>query len=209
MKKPYKLLYIYDPMCSWCWGFKPVLEEIIKQISDSLEIEFILGGLAADTDDIMPEDMKQQIISNWHRIEESIPGTKFNFQFWNKCTARRSTYPACRAVLAAKAQNPNKEFLMLNAIQEAYYKQARNPSNYEVLYGLAKSLKLDMDKFKTDIHSEKIENQLMEQIKFSRSIGADSFPSLYIEKDQHHYPVALDYNNADIIIDHINSIIQP
>ncbi|MDH5427723.1 MAG: DsbA family protein, partial [Nitrospirota bacterium] len=22
------LIYVADPMCSWCWGFSPVLEEI-------------------------------------------------------------------------------------------------------------------------------------------------------------------------------------
>jgi hypothetical protein len=34
------------------------------------------------------------------RIERSVPGTKFNFEFWSRCRPRRATYPACRAVIA-------------------------------------------------------------------------------------------------------------
>src|SRR3990167_5669901 len=26
-----RLLYVMDPMCSWCWGFAPVLESLAEQ----------------------------------------------------------------------------------------------------------------------------------------------------------------------------------
>ncbi|MCH7478788.1 MAG: DsbA family protein, partial [SAR324 cluster bacterium] len=28
MEKIGTLYYFGDPMCSWCWGFKPVLEQV-------------------------------------------------------------------------------------------------------------------------------------------------------------------------------------
>ena len=45
--------------------------------------------------------------SNWKRIQEVIPGTKFNYDFWTLCEPKRSTYPSCRAVICAKNQNPD------------------------------------------------------------------------------------------------------
>ena len=26
---PARLLYVMDPMCSWCWGFAPVAEALV------------------------------------------------------------------------------------------------------------------------------------------------------------------------------------
>lgn len=201
------LIYIHDPMCSWCYGFKPTLQSLTEKLDASINIKYFLGGLANDTDEPMPENMQQQIKDNWKRIETSIPGIIFNYQFWSKCIPRRSTYASCRAILAAKKQNSHSEINMLEAIQNAYYKNAKNPSDYTVLYELADECNLDMKKFISDIHSETINDELLRQISYSREIGADSFPSLYLLQNQIHRPIVLDYNNVDIIIEHLNTYI--
>ncbi len=197
------LLYVHDPMCSWCYGFKPVLNLLTERLKDKLKIKYLLGGLAADTDKPMSIDMQKQIKMNWSRIEQSIPGTQFNYDFWDQNTPKRSTYPSCRAVIAAKKQSIYNESLMIDAIQNAYYLTAQDPSSYQVLNTLAKEIKLDINQFEFDLHSDKINNELLQQISLCRKIGADSFPSLYIIKNETYHPIVLDYNNADIILEHI------
>ena len=201
------LIYVHDPMCSWCYGFKPVFNLLTENIKDKISIQYLLGGLAPDTDEHMSDTMQEQIKSNWKKIEETIPGSIFNYDFWKTNTAKRSTYPACRAVIAAKKQSLLAEDKMLNAIQKAYYLSAQNPSDYSVLYNAAKEINLDIDQFKLDIHSDSINNELLQQISLCRKIGAKSFPSLYIRIDKFYHPVVLDYNNVDIIIEHINAFI--
>jgi len=199
------LYYFHDPMCSWCWGFKPVLNELIKNISNTIDTKYILGGLAKDSESVMTVEMQSQIENTWRKIQQTIPGTQFNFDFWKNCTPRRSTYPACRAVIAAKQQCASKELKMISAIQEAYYIQSLNPSDYPVLYQLAQNLDLDIEQFKANIHSPQIQKELEQQIAFSSSVGANSFPSLFLHFQQQYYPIVLDYNNADIIVEHIIS----
>jgi len=207
MKIKCTLLYIHDPMCSWCYGFKPVLESMHKELKGVVNIKYILGGLAKDDDNPMSLIMQNQIKDNWKRIETTIPDTKFNYNFWNKCTARRSTYPSCRAVIASTKQEKSLEMEMISLIQQAYYQEAKNPSDYEVLYEISKQLDLDHNQFITDIHSEETNNELMSQIQQCRDIGADSFPSLYLDTNNTNQPIVLDYNNVDIILDHIKSFI--
>jgi len=199
------LYYIHDPMCSWCYGFKPVLELLTNQLKDIIEIKYYLGGLAEDTDTIMSNSMQVNIQSNWKNIEQTIPGISFNYNFWELCIPKRSTYASCRAVIAAKKQHLKFEYTMINAIQNAYYLNARNPSDYDVLYELAKETGLNQQQFKFDIHSDEVNSNLMQQILFCRKIGADSFPSLFVLSNNNYYPIVLDYNNADIILDHIKS----
>lgn len=102
---PLHLYYFHDPMCSWCWAFSPLWNEIVKGLPDHVMAKRVLGGLAPDTDQPMPADMRDKIKGIWQTIQQTVPGTPFNFEFWEKCTPRRSTYPACRAVIAARKQS--------------------------------------------------------------------------------------------------------
>ena len=194
-------------MCSWCYAFKPVLETLHRELYGIIEIHYLLGGLAKDNNQPMPELMQKHIVENWKKIEKTIPAVKFNYEFWTKCVARRSTYPSCRAILATIKQNIKLEKDMLKLIQQAYYQEAKSPSDYNVLYELSKKLDLDHNQFVSDIHSDEINNELMSQIQLCSDIGADSFPSLYLKIGVTYHPIVLDYNNADIILDHIKSFI--
>lgn len=174
-------------------------------IADKIEIRYLLGGLAAESDRPMPADMQSQIKSNWQKIQQTIPGIEFNYDFWRKCKPRRSTYPACRAVIAARKQHQEKA--MITAIQHAYYLQAKNPSDYDVLYKLAHAIQLNTATFTRDLNSDETHNQLTQEIQLSRLMGVESLPSLFIEQKDRYFPIVLDYNNIDIMIEHINSFI--
>jgi len=202
------LYYIHDPMCSWCWGFKPVLRQLTQQLPANVRLEAILGGLAADTDQPMPAEMQQQISATWKHIQQVIPGTEFNFDFWTQCQPRRSTYIACRAVIVAEQMQPGMGTAMLEAIQHAYYLQARNPSDAATLVALAEQLGLDITQFEQQLNAAQTQQALQQQINFARGIGADSFPSLYLLHRGNYHGIVLDYNHADVILEHINSLIQ-
>ena len=199
------LYYVHDPMCSWCWGFSRTLNELLASLPDEIEVRRLLGGLAPDTDSPMPVSMQQHIKNNWTRIEDTIPGVKFNFNFWAKNSPRRSTYPACRAVIAARQQGEEKDILMTKAIQKAYYKQARNPSNDITLIELAGELNLSVEKFKKDLNSDETHERLIEEINMAREIYADSFPNLVLKVESEFVSIPVDYNNSKIMLEAINN----
>ena len=41
------LVYFADPMCSWCYGFSPVIREIADHFGERLPVEVVMGGLRA------------------------------------------------------------------------------------------------------------------------------------------------------------------
>jgi len=189
------LYYVHDPMCSWCWGFSPTWSKIRSQLPENVELKYLLGGLAPDSQEPMPQDMQQAIAGYWKKIQQHIPGTEFNFDFWQECEPRRSTYPSCRAVIAARKQKPELEREMIESIQKAYYLNAKNPSIDETLISIAGSLGLDEEKFAADLNSDETQLQLKKEINFGRQIGAQGFPSMILEKDGRYEYVPLDYND--------------
>jgi len=202
------LYYIHDPMCSWCWGFHPVLKQLEENLPKHISIRYILGGLAADSESPMPEAMQQFLQKTWHTIQQQIPGTEFNFDFWTNCKPRRSTYPSCRAVIATKLQNPALEKNMIHAIQTAYYLMASNPSDDSTLIELADDLGLDIEKFKADLNSDTTKKNLGNEIGLSQQLGAQGFPSLVLEHNQKKWLLQTDYNDEKNILKQITELLS-
>ncbi len=190
-----RLFYIHDPMCSWCYAFIPSWTALQNTLPESIQVSYLLGGLAPDTSEPMPLSTRKMVQQAWKKIEETVPGIRFNFDFWQKNTPMRSTYPACRAVLSAKKQNIVYEQKMIAAIQLAYYQQARNPSLSETLHQCAADIGLDTEMFMTDLNSPEINNQLLQEIQLVRNMKIYSFPSLCLIQDDNSFPITIDYHD--------------
>lgn len=179
-------------MCSWCWGYRPTWLLLQKKLESIVQINTRVGGLAEDSNVTMPKDMQGFLQQTWRKISAEL-GTQFNFDFWSQCQPKRSTYPSCRAVIIARKYQ--KEQAMCFAIQEAYYLQAKNPSEVNTLTEIADSIGLDADLFAQQITSDELNQQLDNEIKEVRSMPIQGFPSLVLAIDEELFPIRLDYKN--------------
>ena len=98
---------------------------------------------------------------------------------------------AARASLAASEQNAYFEYhsILLNNTKSI---------NESILYKIAKELSLDIGKFKKDISSEKIKNNIIKNIKFANSLKIKGTPTFIIGKQI--LPGAYDYEKLKKII---------
>jgi putative protein-disulfide isomerase len=202
------LYYAHDPMCSWCWGFRPAWIDLRDMLPPQVQPRRLLGGLAPDTDSPMDEGMRHHLRDTWRRIQDRIPGTEFNYDFWEVCRPRRSTYPACRAIIAARRQGEAWEEPMILAIQRAYYLQARNPSLPATLIELAQELGLDGPTFHRALNDAATDDALQQEIAICRQFQLTSFPSLALEVDGSRWPIAVDYRNPAAIRDQIQTLLD-
>jgi putative protein-disulfide isomerase len=201
------LYYAHDPMCSWCWGFGPVLQDLCGRLPAQLRQQRLLGGLAEDTDEVMPLDQQQRIQATWQRIEQTIPGIHFNFEFWQRCRPRRSTWATCRAVIAARAQGEAFDKAMTRAIQQAYYLQARNPSDTDTLVELAGELQLDVPAFRQALDADETVHQLDREMLQCEQLRIGSFPALVLESGSSRWPVPVDYLDSAPMLALINDLL--
>ena len=188
-----RFYYVHDPMCSWCWGFRPTWLKLREQLKGQVDLIYLTGGLAPDSDVAMPEELRVSLQGTWHKIHDML-GTEFNFDFWSKNTPRRSTYPACRAVIAASWQDRMED--MIAAIQEGYYLQARNPSDQQILIEMADEIGLDTTRFTVDLNSDELAQEFASQIGLARALPINGFPSIVLCWDGRTVPLPLDYKNA-------------
>ena len=173
-----------------------MLRELLACLPPGVRVQRLLGGLAPDSDEPMPMAMRESIRATWKRIEQEIPGTVFNFDYWSRCEPRRSTYPACRAVIAARMQGDVFDRRMTGAIQRAYYTQARNPSDDSTLIELAGEIGLDTAAFAVALTSVATDRQLSAEIALARRLGVDGFPALVLAAGGSGRHVPLDYSDS-------------
>jgi len=197
------LFYVIDPMCSWCYAFAPTWQKIIENLPSNIKVVYVQGGLAPISNETMSNDMQNMLQGVWKHIHNSV-GTEFNFDFWTKCTPRRSTYLSCQAAIAARVQG--KEYEMISAIQQQYYLNAKNPSNRDTLEEAAKMIEIDTKKFCKDLESDKIMLKLQEDFKIKDKIKVNSFPSLIFKYKNNYFPIKIEYNHYESMLEHINDL---
>ncbi|WP_076413698.1 DsbA family protein [Shewanella sp. UCD-KL12] len=208
LKDKAQLYYVYDPMCSWCWGYNPTWTRLKSELSRlEIKLEYRLGGLAPDSSEIMPEEMQLFLKQTWHKIH-ALLGTQFNHDFWAQCQPRRSTYPACRAALIARDEGLEQQ--MLKGIQTAYYLKAENPSDLETLTNVAKNIGIDSAHFVKQMNCHQVNQRLLNEINSVQQLPINGLPSLVLHLNDELIPIALDYHDWQTSYDAIAQLLlQP
>ena len=170
-------------MCSWCWGFRSAWQAFVRELPSSVTVKDLMGGLAPDSDEPMDTKTQAYVQSAWRSVADRT-GVKFNHQFWVVCQPRRSTYPACRAVITAGLQLNGSRERYYEALQRAYFLDARNPSDYDTLIDLAGEIGLDRVQFQEDLDSSTVQQAFREELDQVRSFGVSGFPTvIWHQKD--------------------------
>ncbi|MDP7061732.1 MAG: DsbA family protein [Planctomycetota bacterium] len=113
---------------------------------------------------------------------------------------------ACRAVVITRQHGLERE--MFAAIQQAYYLDARNPSDDDTLADLAHGFGLDHADFLAALHSEETEAALNKDFEIRRSMGANSFPSLGIERGGERMLVHRGWGDEELVLRILSSKLE-
>ena len=202
-----KLIYAYDPMCSWCYGFRDTWAGIKAELPEQVVVELRLGGLAPDDDTPMSDDMRNKLSSTWHRIQD-LCQVPFDHSYWKQQpNPPRTTYIAGRAVRAAQSLGV-AEMDMVRAIQDAYYQQGRNVWQSEVLIQLAEDLGLDRTNFSIALQSDDIFQAHQAEVQATYELGIQGYPSLVWQDDSQVGLLPIDYGNPKSTLDIIQQLLS-
>ncbi len=191
MKEP-TLWYFADPMCSWCWGFSPVIEAIREAYRDRLKVALILGGLRVGTTDVMSDGQRREILQHWHEVHEKT-GQPFLFAGALGDGFVYDTEPACRAVLAIAEQDPKAVFPLFKSIQMAFYGEGRDVTHPDVLVELVEGLGVERRAFLAAFESEQARANTLAHFQMARKLAVRGFPTLVAQQGERHAVLTMGY----------------
>lgn len=186
------LWYVADPMCSWCWGFMPVIERIRNEYGNRLKVELLLGGLRPGTKDSISAAQRQEILHHWHTVHRTT-GQPFRFEGAMPEGFVYDTEPASRGVIAVSLINPLAVFPFFKAVQSAFYVAQQNVTDPIVLSQLATDAGLDARRFLRTFESDTGRNLTLAHFQKARQWGVHGFPSLIAQSGENYSLLAAGY----------------
>lgn len=181
------LLYVADPMCSWCYGFAPVIADIADHFGDRLPVQLMMGGLRAGNTKAMSAEERATIAGYWQKVQQAT-GQPFDYE---SLKAREAwiydTEPACRAVVTMRLLNPKFALAYKARVQRAFYAEGRDTTKDSVLADVAAETGVDREMFFAEMISD--EAKLMTQRDFgsAQNAGIRGFPTLLAGDGTGHY----------------------
>jgi len=174
-----KLIYVGDPMCSWCYGISEELAMVKQHFEDELDFEIVIGGLRPYNRQTMAE-LKDFLTQHWLDVN-SRSGLEFNFDILNDETITYDTEPPSRAVLVVRRLSPEKEFEFFKAIQRVFYFENKNMHLAESYHEVLKRMDIDVEIFNVLFDAEEMRALVKLDFARARQLGANSFPTLLLQ----------------------------
>jgi putative protein-disulfide isomerase len=197
------LRYFGDPMCSWCWGFRPVLEQVDREYPELRRVT-IMGGLRGETDQPMSDELATLVQGAWRRIEDAT-GAPFNHELWRRHRPLATTLPACRAVLAARLMDAEREWPFMVAMFRAYFTEALDPTQRDTFLRVAEQQGFPREAFEAKLESPEVEQALQRDLRTTRQFGITGFPSVVLTLGKDHYLISPGYQPIEALRRAINA----
>ena len=183
---PKHLLYVADPMCSWCYGFAPVIDALADHFGERLPINLLMGGLRAGNTKPMTDADKKAISGHWKKVAAST-GQPFDFGLFDREGWIYDTEPACRAVVTMRLLNPRLALGYKGRVQTAFYAENRDTTKEAVLADIAGEAGVDREIFFAEMISPEAKNATMRDFLTAQESGIRGFPTLLAGDGTGHY----------------------
>ncbi len=200
------LMYIGDPMCSWCYGFSTELDEAITELSEEVDFELIMGGLRPYNTETMAE-LKPFLEEHWNDVQERT-GQKFSHDILEEKEMLYDTEPACRAVVTMKELDPELAYIYFKSVQHAFYFQNKNPNSIDTYVDLAVKLNVDELAFRQKFESIEMKDAVKIDFNLSAEIGATSFPTLILKKGDTYFLITRGYSKSEVVVKNVRKVLS-
>jgi putative protein-disulfide isomerase len=154
------LVYVGDPMCSWCYGFGVPLHKLLEQLP-GVPLAVVLGGLRAYNNEVMPQELKNTLHHHWEEVTKRS-GKPFGKGQFDRAGYIYDTEPACRAVVTIRTHAAEHTLAMYHAVQHAFYALGRDITQTSVL---------------ADVWQELVDSRQIDDVDFSRNAFVSAFES--------------------------------
>jgi putative protein-disulfide isomerase len=182
ISKSRHLLYVADPMCSWCWGFAPVISALADACAGRAQVRLVMGGLRAGETRPLSARAKAEIRLHWEAVRATT-GQPFEFAFFDRDAFVYDTAPACRAVVVVRSLLPDRTLDYFTAIQRAFYVENRDVTAVATLAELARPFGIDPDEFARRFAEPAAAEAMRAHLRLKDTLAVAGFPTVILHDE--------------------------
>ena len=209
------LVYVGDPMCSWCYGFGVPLHQLLEQLP-GVPLAVVLGGLRAYNKEVMPDALKSTLYHHWEEVTKRS-GKPFGTGQFDRNGYIYDTEPACRAVVTIRTHAAEHALAYYHAIQHAFYAVGRDITQASVLADVWQELldsktvghvDFSRDAFVEAFDSDSIKTQTRNDFAMVQQWGIRGFPALIAVVNGEAQLMANGYMEADEMLQRVKQVFK-
>jgi putative protein-disulfide isomerase len=191
------LIYIGDPLCSWCYGFAPELDNVRAAFPD-VPFEMVMGGLRPGGRESI-SDLSSFLKEHWTEVYRKTK-RPFNFGILKQGDVIYDTEYACRSVVVAGQLMPDKKYEYFQAVQNAFYQDNILPNDVDAYVQIAIKIGMDGRTFHEKFKKRQSKADTYSEIDLAAKMGVTSFPTLIAKRNGKLFIVAQGYTDSEIMI---------
>jgi len=201
------LIYIGDPMCSWCYGISEQLSETILKLEGKVETQLLVGGLRSGGGDEWNDEFKSFLKHHWEEVSVAS-NQPFSYDLLEKDDFHYDTEPSCRATVVCQSINIDKQFDFFKSIQKKFYVDNDDPKEVSFYKSICEIHDIDFNLFSERFESEIYKIGTQEHFAESRKMGVNSFPTIVLKHGGKLQVIAQGYATSEQMVARIESIIN-
>lgn len=189
------IIYIGDPLCSWCYGFADEIQKIKDDNAANYEFKVVIGGLRPYNTETMA-DLGDFLKHHWEQVSERS-GQEFNYDIIQDKSFVYDTEPPARAVWVMRELKPENEFPFFKDVQKLFYEDNENTNQIESYKELVEKHGVDFKVFSELFNSTDARLGIKQDFELSGQLGVKGFPSVVLKKGSEYFLIANGYNTAE------------
>jgi putative protein-disulfide isomerase len=206
-----EILYIFDPLCGWCYGMSPVVEQIQNEFQGRLTVSVLSGGMVTGLD-VGPIRNDWEYISGALAQVEKVAGVTFGAAY--RALGAEGSYiqdsePPCRALTVFRQLDSyNQVASFAHALQQALFvegKDLNDPATYQVL---AADFGLNVAEFARRLELPETAQATRQEFAAVAKIGVQGFPTTILRVGSQGYLLARGYMPYEALADSIEQALQ-
>jgi putative protein-disulfide isomerase len=191
-----EIIYVYDALCGWCYGFSGVMSKIYQKYKDEFGFEVISGGMILGDREGPISNSAELIKSHLPRIEETT-GAVFGDGFWKvleEGTQFQSSEKPSIALSVFKSFLPEKTVLFAADIQKATFVNGADLSLDESYLPIISKYEIPADYFLQKLNSEEFKQAAYYDFALAKQLQVSGYPAAFIKvDDRNFYMIAKGY----------------
>lgn len=197
-----EIIYLYDPLCGWCYGFSPVMRSWHEQIGSEIPFIVLAGGMVVG-ERVGPVGEVAPYIKNAYKRVEDLSGVRFGTAFLEMMNAGGATIfnsePPSRAAYILKDAFPALTVEIAHEVQDIIYKEGRDPNLSASYHDLAKKLGMSATQFDEHFESHSYRLAVQDEFALVARFGVSGFPTVVYRKLDQYYLVSNGFTTLDVL----------
>ena len=175
-----RVVFVTDPMCSWCWGMADAIDVVREEFASSCEFDIQLGGINTHGTRPIGDYGRRRLKRLWDEVS-AVTGVTFSYQLPSGCVYN-SVLPClgCEALRDLTEQPP---FEIVRRMQQAFFVEALNVNDIDVVCDIASGFDVEGEQLRARMDTTEVRTRTRWGFETSRRYGTQALPSVLFGQD--------------------------